>query len=257
MIAALTGSILLLFSRSNSIITLNQALSNVNYRAPGIVVEARIADHEIRFFVHNQNDVIQKEHLEGRFYEPEELAMISRFVNAESRCLDIGANVGNHVIYLCKCLGVRELTAIEPTPAARILLLLNLRLNDLLEQVDTSYLGVGLSDRVTTANASVPQNNLGGSRLVESSDGDLKLTTGDQLLGQEHYDFIKIDVEGMEIEVLRGMQQLIDRCRPTMFIEVDTQNQSAFQAWLEANSYAVAESYRRYIENDNKLIVPR
>lgn len=33
-------------------------------------------------------------------------------------------------------------------------------------------------------------------------------------------DFVKIDVQGLELEVLSGMRQTIDRCRPTFLVEV-------------------------------------
>ena len=33
-------------------------------------------------------------------------------------------------------------------------------------------------------------------------------------------DFIKVDVEGYELEVVKGAQRLIRSCRPTLFVEV-------------------------------------
>ncbi len=42
----------------------------------------------------------------------------------------------------------------------------------------------------------------------------------DDFLYDEHIDFIKIDCEGSEFEVLRGCDSIIQLCRPKSIIEV-------------------------------------
>ena len=56
----------------------------------------------------------------------------------------------------------------------------------------------------------------------------IKIVTGDKLFANKDFDFIKIDVEGMEIKVLNGMKALISRCRPTLFVEIDNDNAQVF-----------------------------
>ncbi len=83
------------------------------------------------------------------------------------------------------------------------------------------------------------------------------LRRGDDLLADITPDFIKIDVEGMEMSVLSGLSGTVARCRPTFFVEVDNVNRDAFLQWVETNSYAVRARFRRYRANENFLIVPR
>ncbi|KAB2963784.1 MAG: FkbM family methyltransferase [Thermoanaerobaculia bacterium] len=52
--------------------------------------------------------------------------------------------------------------------------------------------------------------------------------------GIEHLDFLKVDVEGHEVELLEGARETIVRCRPTVLIEVLPQNETAVRTLLEA-----------------------
>jgi hypothetical protein len=52
-------------------------------------------------------------------------------------------------------------------------------------------------------------------------------------------DFIKIDVEGMELEVLKGAQQLVARCHPLMMIEAQDANREALLALAAQLGYAL------------------
>jgi len=54
---------------------------------------------------------------------------------------------------------------------------------------------------------------------------------------QDKVSFIKIDVEGMEMEVLKGASSLISRDHPLMYIEVCRKNQNAFKNWCYKNQY--------------------
>lgn len=225
-------------------------------RIPGTFVETLVAGQTVRFFVHNPADVIQRHHLAGEFYEVEELALMARYMSPDTRYLDIGANVGNHVIYLSKIIGLRNISVVEPNGQAIAMLQLNLLLNGLEQAVDTSCLGYGLSDRASKADMVAHKDNLGGAYFVEAPDGPFELRSGDDLLGGRDFDFIKIDTEGMEVQCLAGLAKLIARCRPTLFVEVNDANVTGFLAWCTAHGYNVAERFRRYTINENYLVTP-
>jgi len=69
-------------------------------RIPGTVIEASVTGRSIRFFVVIPADFIKSRHFGGEFYEVAELTLISRFISEETSYLDVGANVGNHFIWL-------------------------------------------------------------------------------------------------------------------------------------------------------------
>lgn len=225
-------------------------------KIPGTFVETRMGGQLIRFFVHNPADIIQRHHAAGEFYEPEELALMSRYMNPGTRYLDIGANVGNHVIYLARLAGLQQITVIEPNGPAMAILGINLALNGLEDRVDCSCLGYGLSDQPGRGDMYAQKDNLGGARFVEAPDGPFELRRGDELLAGRAFDFVKVDTEGMELRCLAGLEQLIGRCRPTLFVEVDNANAGAFQDWCAGHGYLVRERFRRYTANENYLVTP-
>lgn len=69
-------------------------------------------------------------------------------------------------------------------------------------------------------------------------------------------DFIKIDIEGAEIQALEGAKRLIGRWRPSMLIEVDNANLSSFDSWLQENDYRVTQRFKRYASNENFFVTP-
>jgi FkbM family methyltransferase len=54
-------------------------------------------------------------------------------------------------------------------------------------------------------------------------------------------DLIKIDVEGMELDVLAGAVNLIRRCAPVLIVEFVKSDKDKLRATLEGNSYGVFE----------------
>lgn len=220
------------------------------------VVRAVHLGQPVFFTVDNPDDVIQSEHLAGRFYEPEELDIIRRVFPIGGRFLDIGANVGNHSLYVAKFLHARRIILVEPNPQAIALLESNILLNGIEDVCDRSKLGYGLSDgAMDKAFIRVSQNNLGGARVKEG-EGDVPLASGDALLGEEAVDLIKIDVEGMEMKVLAGLKGYLERHPAPIFIEVDKRNYAAFDAWVEANGYKILDRFQRYASNTNFMIEP-
>jgi FkbM family methyltransferase len=55
-------------------------------------------------------------------------------------------------------------------------------------------------------------------------------------------DFLKLDVEGMEADVLRGGAGLIDRCRPVIMVEHCKSDKAELKALLEAHDYRCHEA---------------
>jgi FkbM family methyltransferase len=221
----------------------------------GVIVRAKCHDQTIYFFVSNILDVIQNCHLNGTFYEVEELEMIRRYFQAGQVFLDIGSNVGNHAIYVEKFLQPKSVVVVEPNPHAIAILMINLALNRS-QKTDTQYLGIGLSDREEAVVIEIPPNNLGGARLRSQQGSGIRVVRGDNLFRQETIDFIKIDVEGLELEVLQGLDRTLSLNRPKIFIEVSNENVPRFGEWLKSRNYRAIERYRRYATCENYLIAP-
>lgn len=223
---------------------------------PARVVRAVVHGTPIFLTVVNPKDEIQRHHISGQFYEPEELAIIARHFPLGGAFLDIGANVGNHSVYVAKFLHAARIVVFEPNPEAIAILDSNIFLNGIDGVCDRQFLGIGLSDRAAAAaSLRTPRRNLGGTRVVDGA-GEIRLEAGDTLLEGQIFDLIKIDVEGMELAVLAGLAGLIAATRPKLFVEVDVRNQPKFAEWLTASGYGVLEQFQRYAQNVNFLVGP-
>ena len=217
----------------------------------GSIIQRRVEGQIIRFFVTNPADEIQRFHRKGRFYEREELNIIREYCRPERISVDVGANIGNHSVFLSKFCKVSSVLCFEPNPNAIRLLEINLALNSCFN-VDTKYLGYVLSaDNETYSVRDVVRNNMGGAQLERDGLGDVRSARGDDLLQSLPIGFIKIDVEGMEFDVLMGLRETIAAWRPNMFIEVWSGALPLLKEWLEENRYAIA--WNAY---DNFMLVP-
>lgn len=218
----------------------------------GAVAEFVHRNQLVRMFVANPADLIQGHHASGGFYELEELSIIEGQLAPGGVFLDIGANVGNHAVFVAKYCRPSAILTVEPNPQAVRVLTTNLLLN----RCEVQHFGVGLSDAPGTARAAIPADNLGAARLISEAGGEISLVTGDSLFAHRRIDFVKMDVEGLELNVLRGLARTIAANRPKMFIEVDNENRAGFAAWCSENNYRIEGSFRRYTVNENFLISP-
>jgi hypothetical protein len=87
-------------------------------RIEGILVSTNKYGTNLRFFVRNRRDLIQVHHFDGGFYEEEELDIIRKYFNG-GIFVDIGANVGNHTIFVAKMLNSRKVIpfGLNPKPS--------------------------------------------------------------------------------------------------------------------------------------------
>jgi FkbM family methyltransferase len=171
----------------------------------------------------------------GTFYEIDMLEYIYRTKHLiykkgfKNVVIDIGANIGNHSVFLCSFLA-DHLIAIEPNPKV----LARLRRN--LSQNASNYtlMECAVGDKTSRGTIVVPENvsdNIGSARVDANTDtGDIDILTVDSILsswkdkGEESIavPLIKIDVEGMEPEVLKGSENTILEFKPHIFAEAAT-----------------------------------
>ncbi|RKF17296.1 FkbM family methyltransferase [Roseovarius spongiae] len=201
-------------------------------------------------------DPVQNAWRRGAFFEEEELTALEGHVKRGAHVIDIGANVGNHALYFATRLKAARVVVVEPNPLALAPLVANVLVNRLGDVIDLGALGVGLSD-VSEGGFGMKRHdrNLGATRMFAGR-GEIEAHRGDDLFADETPDLIKVDVEGMEMKVLSGLQQTIARHRPVILIEVDEENAQAFDEWRRDAGYEIVKSVRHSRRNCNHLIRP-
>jgi len=178
------------------------------------------------------------------------LEIAGAFVHKGSSVVDIGAHIGSFSIPMAKVAG--KVIAFEPSCETFVILSLNANENGVSLQLINKGLGSKKgSGTLVVRNAS----NAGANTLV--SGGDIPVTTLDSEVALA--DFIKMDVEGMELEVLRGGKALIERARPIVLFEVNLSQLRAHGASPRALERFFAEhQYQLYFPlEQEKLALAR
>ena len=162
-------------------------------------------------------------------YHKLEAALRHQPLERRRTCADIGAHVGLWSMWL-----IREfdtLHAFEPVPWFADIFHHNVDPMRPEYWLDTLH-RVALGARQGVISISVPLASTGASHFGDRADVNAKfdktgkfehyhgieIRTLDQY-GYRFLDFIKIDVEGMEADVIRGGEETIRRCRPNIVVE--------------------------------------
>lgn len=165
----------------------------------------------------------------GRYHELDVQLLIMKAVRPGDSFIDIGANLG-----MITLLAARYVTpsgtvhSFEPNPKVFQRLQATMNLNQL-QHVNLH--NCGLSDQETTLTLSVVKEEAGMGTFSQISDRDrvwitdrfeIPIYRGDDILPERlpGMTFIKIDVEGFESFVIRGLTRTIQTHRPAIVTEV-------------------------------------
>lgn len=218
------------------------------------ICRVEYVEKSVAFLVRNSDDAIQKNFLQGRFYAEDELNKIRENYTGGT-FLDVGANVGNHSLFAAIIMGAPKVIAIEPNPNSYQILRCNIALNDLNSVIEHFPIGLSCYDG-RGALESEEENNLGHTVIRNMDNGSIDLRAGDDLFRSEEIGFVKIDVEGMELDVLRGLHATIHRCRPPLMVEVDDTNSLEFFELIKNIGYDIESKSKVYKNNCYYLILP-
>lgn len=190
--------------------------------------------------------VLARKVAHGRAGAEEDLAAIRPFVQPGDVVFDIGANAGAIAVELARLVGPDgRVFAFEPIPDTHDVLADAVRLAGL-ANVKTFPLGIGdRTDRVAFTipeaagfagfyQAHVASEKESGPRLM------VQLETLDDLLARGEVlapRFVKCDVEGHELAVLRGAEHLVREHRPNWYLEVSRATAGEVFAQLRRHGY--------------------
>lgn len=168
-------------------------------------------------------------HLLGDVYEPDTISAIRHYVKKNNTCIDVGANIGAITFALADSVGEDgKVYAFEPGPQIYSRLIANIGLNSFVKRIIIP-LNLGISNVVTELYWAEDPGYLGNAGFLVDKE---KWTNGvmvsvttldiffkDYLENNNRIDFIKIDVEGLEYEVILGAEKIIEQFKPIIFYE--------------------------------------
>lgn len=149
----------------------------------------------------------------GTFFEEWMLTPLKDKVSSFEFTVDIGSNIGNHAFFFKNICNSRRVVCFEPFMANTELLKLNCPDCEIHTQALSSTQGI------VSMQAEGIHSNSGVVRTCIDPNGNVECVTLDSF-DFKNVTFIKIDVEGHEIEVLKGALSTIQRSRPDILVEI-------------------------------------
>jgi FkbM family methyltransferase len=234
------------------------------------------------WFLANENDVyVGRALIEYGEYGEIESQLLLEYCKPGDVVVEVGANIGSHSVGLATRVGPHgRLAAIEPQPVIFQTLCANLALNCLVN-VDAFNCGCGdTASALEFAPADYADTgNFGGVELHERGTvaGGIPVEVkalDDLLMPYARVDLIKIDVEGMEQQVLESGRRTIARFSPVLYVEndriekskalIETLDALGYRAWWHIPALFNPNNYfgnpvNRYsnIGSFNMLCLPR
>jgi hypothetical protein len=169
-------------------------------------------------------------HAHGSLPELGELRYLRQAVGVAPVIVEVGTLVGNHTVFFARNLNPRKIYCFDADPAAATYTTRNFKLN----------VRPGEAPELVMIDKAVGD----AQRTIQLAGRTTEMTT---LAAEvtEPVDFLKIDVDGMELAVLEGARPLLLASRPRLFIEVKHENEPAFRGVLGELGYTIAAEFKR------------
>lgn len=213
-----------------------------------------------RFLLDLDNYIDNEIYLKGIFEEKSIHALTEIIMKKRCNCfVDIGANIGIYSVFFAKQFSFERIYAFEPDPRNFSQLHANLFLNNLHDRVKTYNLALSSENGEKTLYLSKMRKDLdnyklntGASSLVFNEERHInnvaiaiQTKRLDDLVDVENQSIaIKIDVEGHEYPVLKGMNNCLKKNKCVILLEVFKDGYKTVNEYLENMGYRVLDSFQ-------------
>jgi len=177
----------------------------------------------------NDNCIGRSLELYGEWGEAE-LRLLGTLIRPGSVVVDVGANIGTHSLFFSQAVGpAGRVLSFEPDRLLFQQLCANMALNSL-TNVQPFNMAAGASAgtiHLTPLDPTVNQN-FGGVRLEKDGSSASEVVSVVQIdaLGLPSCRLIKVDTEGMELDVINGASQTILAHNPVLYLENNLEEKS-------------------------------
>ena len=210
---------------------------NLIYQTPHLRIKA--CRYGAMMYLPNDQYLGKSLDLYGEFSE-DEIAVFRQIIKPGAVVVDVGANIGCHTVFFSQAVGTDgSVFAFEPQRPIFHILCGNVALNRQLNVI-THQAGLGRESGFLAAPPLdyAEENNFGGMSLEAAQLGERVPVMRLDSLKLTACDFIKIDVEGMEEEVLWGATATLATHNPVLYVENDRREKSAaLITWLMEHDY--------------------
>jgi FkbM family methyltransferase len=194
--------------------------------------------------IYNKKDMYVGKSLDlyGEFSEGE-VVLFKQIVHKGMVVLEIGANIAAHTVLLSQLVGENGVViAFEPQRLVFQILAGNIAINGIFNVFCyQKAVGEASGNLLVPVLNSEEETNWGGLELGQWNEGEVVEVICIDDLQFHACHFMKVDVEGMELKVIKGARGTIEKFRPIMYIENDRKEKS-----VELIKYVAALEYDMY-----------
>jgi FkbM family methyltransferase len=201
-----------------------RARASVRLISPMKTKPVRILNN--KFKVSGEGDYLQEI---GEEFEPDNIAILRLLCDEDSRVLDVGANIGMTALAFSQICPQGQIAAIEPVPrtfrylqrnvteaGARNLKIFNFALGSSAGTVLMQGHPSNFACSFVADNYTIPASDHFSCEVpVKRLDDTFSELSLDRL------DFMKVDVEGFELEVFAGAREILNTYKPIVFLEMN------------------------------------
>lgn len=203
-------------------------------------------------FVLFNNDYISNDILIDGYYEFKELKILCEWLKKKKKLnlvIDVGGNIGNHAIFFSNYF--KNVISFEPNTNSYKLLDINT-----FKKKNIKIYNYGLSNVSQIKDFYSYENNYGGSSIIKNknlkfSKIKAKFKKFDNLRFNKKADLIKIDVEGAELNVLKGMSNYLEKYKPIVVFEC--QKKEIFNGTSKVIKFLKNKNYKNFYSVENYI----
>jgi FkbM family methyltransferase len=196
--------------------------------------------------------------------EPGTTSVFRSLVKPGMVVVDVGANIGMYTLHAARLLGGQgKVYSFEPTPLTFEILKDNVQVNGFLELGVIELRQAAVTDKAGIAKLAIFSNNSGHNTLFWGAEHgqwtEVRTVSLDQVLkALTHVDVVKIDAEGAEPLILRGMKETIAR-NPDIHILLEFAPEHLRRAGVEPAEFldeisSLGFGFRRISEETGELM---
>jgi FkbM family methyltransferase len=242
-------------------------------RRPALALFSRLNPGDVTIRHHWTGDPVQLHSYKhkgywyhGRSRERWAMEMFARLIHPGDTVIEVGGHIGYVALWLSKLVGPGKVYVFEPGPNNLPYIQANVR-----SKANVTLVAQGLGDttterllyveELTGLNNTCVENSpllasnakfsgLEGTSLMHAEPVQLVRFDDFARANEVTPDFIKIDVEGFESEVLQGMQTTLHTARPKVMVEVTRNRELVWQVMREAGYVAFGKDMRSCVSAD-------
>lgn len=198
----------------------------------------------------------------NKIREPAETSLFIKVMKPNMNVIDIGSNLGYYLLLESK-LTKGKIYGIEPNPKSFSYLKRNVELNNL---NNTELFNMGISNKKDNLKFYISKRwNWSRFKIFPEHESDIiktediEVNSLDNLFGDKKIGLVRMDVEGYEMNIIKGMNQLVKN-NPNLIIFMEYHSEffnnserREFVDWLNNNNFKIKYIVKCGNEKPNKI----